>query len=439
VSPSSRDSISGWLDVLTSMLALPESKRVQVRDELEDHLRSRVDDLLISGMTEPEAVRVAVSELGETAELAQLISHAHTRANPRRRMMNTALILAAIAGLSVGGISWSGGGGWGGAAGGNGGVAVMAEEVEREIEPDVEQVHVFDLEDVTDTQAVEAVAEAFGLEINVSDGLKVLYRERAFPVKFAFKGKFTLDQAIKRLERAGAREISDRVVRYNERELFLMTGDEYARQQIEMRIYPSPVWLSKSDDRLRYASSLTNLLRLKHDLKYASIEVINEAIVVAATPEIHEEVLRFSAELNAMIEERREERRERSALQEEKWQAGQAQVQIEREARNAKNAIEFEKTVQKLQYELDNARKALLDSQEKIREHQNDLNEESMELLNTSRNSETRGKMTNSKTDRLTKAVNELKLEVNENEERYMFLRSRLLESEYAQLFRGLE
>ena len=47
--PSSRDAIDSWLDVLVSMLNLPGSQRDQVRDELEDHLRSRVDDLLIMG------------------------------------------------------------------------------------------------------------------------------------------------------------------------------------------------------------------------------------------------------------------------------------------------------------------------------------------------------------------------------------------------------
>ena len=113
VTPSNRDSIASWLDVLTSMLSLPEGQREQVRDELEDHLRSRVDDLLITGTPEPEAIRIAVAELGETAELAKLISHAHTRSNPRRRMMNIALITAAIAGLSIGGISWNNAGGTG--------------------------------------------------------------------------------------------------------------------------------------------------------------------------------------------------------------------------------------------------------------------------------------------------------------------------------------
>ena len=105
VEPSTRDSISAWLDVLTSMLALPAHQRVQVRDELEDHLRSRVDDLLITGLDEPDAIRKAVSELGETAELAKVVTNAHTQPTQRRRIMQSVLITAAIAGMSIGGFS----------------------------------------------------------------------------------------------------------------------------------------------------------------------------------------------------------------------------------------------------------------------------------------------------------------------------------------------
>ncbi len=105
VVPSTRDAISSWLDVLTSMLVVSESQRLQIRDELEDHLRSRVDDLLIVGKSEPRAIQIAVAELGETAELAKLITHAHTRINPRRKIMNAALIAVALGGMSFGGFT----------------------------------------------------------------------------------------------------------------------------------------------------------------------------------------------------------------------------------------------------------------------------------------------------------------------------------------------
>jgi predicted secreted protein len=105
VQPSSRDSISSWLDVLVSMVALPELQRDQIRDELEDHLRSRVDDLLITGIEEHEAIQQAVSELGETAELAKVVTQAHAHTTPRRRIMQTTLIAAALAGMSFGGFT----------------------------------------------------------------------------------------------------------------------------------------------------------------------------------------------------------------------------------------------------------------------------------------------------------------------------------------------
>ena len=94
--PTSRDAIESWLDVLVSMLSLTNSHKAQVRDELEDHLRSRVDDLLILGKPEPEAIQTAIHELGETAELAKLISSA-SRTGPsfRRFAMNATFFVLA--------------------------------------------------------------------------------------------------------------------------------------------------------------------------------------------------------------------------------------------------------------------------------------------------------------------------------------------------------
>lgn len=101
--PTSRDGIDAWLDVLTSMLALPPSQRAQVRDELEDHLRSRVDDLLIAGSPEPEAVRTAIAELGETAQLARHITSAnHTPKSFRRFAMNATFFVLAGSILTAG-------------------------------------------------------------------------------------------------------------------------------------------------------------------------------------------------------------------------------------------------------------------------------------------------------------------------------------------------
>ena len=98
VQPSARDPIAQWLDVFTRLLGLPGAERQSIRDELEDHLRNRVDDLMILGMTEYEAVQRAVAELGETADLAKRFKAART--SPHRRYLMTTAI-AAVAGLAL--------------------------------------------------------------------------------------------------------------------------------------------------------------------------------------------------------------------------------------------------------------------------------------------------------------------------------------------------
>ncbi|MEO0631728.1 MAG: permease prefix domain 1-containing protein, partial [Planctomycetota bacterium] len=77
---------------------VPKADAQRIRDELEDHLRARVDDLMVTGQSEPEAVRLAVAELGETAELAR--SFAAARTSPRRRLLMQTTVLAA-AGIAI--------------------------------------------------------------------------------------------------------------------------------------------------------------------------------------------------------------------------------------------------------------------------------------------------------------------------------------------------
>jgi len=118
VAPSSgdRDQIASWLRVFGLTLGLPEAERRAIVDELDDHLRTRVNDLLILGREEHEAVREAIAELGETAELAGRFRRARHTARRRHIMSWTAM---GMAGVAVGISAWAGlSAGTGGQAGG---------------------------------------------------------------------------------------------------------------------------------------------------------------------------------------------------------------------------------------------------------------------------------------------------------------------------------
>lgn len=99
VTPSASDPIDRWLDVFIRLLRLPKADAQRIRDELEDHLRARVDDLMLTGSAEPEAVRIAVAELGETAELARQFQSA---SKPPRRLTMLAGSAIVSAGLITG-------------------------------------------------------------------------------------------------------------------------------------------------------------------------------------------------------------------------------------------------------------------------------------------------------------------------------------------------
>ncbi len=92
------DSIDAWLAVLVRLLDISTTRRDAIRDEIEAHLRERVRDLMITGTPEHDAVRAAISELGEVADLARRFSHA-SKSRTRRTIMNAAVL--AFGALSV--------------------------------------------------------------------------------------------------------------------------------------------------------------------------------------------------------------------------------------------------------------------------------------------------------------------------------------------------
>jgi len=96
------DPIDAWLTLLTSMLRMPESRASEIRDELEDHLRTRVRDQLVAGEDEHVAVRRAIDEVGEASAVAHQFRSA-ARTPIRRLVMNLSIIAvsAAALGLSV--------------------------------------------------------------------------------------------------------------------------------------------------------------------------------------------------------------------------------------------------------------------------------------------------------------------------------------------------
>ncbi len=106
------DSTKSWLDVLEKLLPMPDAERKAIRDELASHLRERVRDLTISGVSEHEAVRMAIAELGDAAELAK--GYRNVKSGwpmwARSHAMKIAATSVVVAGLVVGGIALRGSG-----------------------------------------------------------------------------------------------------------------------------------------------------------------------------------------------------------------------------------------------------------------------------------------------------------------------------------------
>jgi hypothetical protein len=436
VTPSSKDSISGWLDVLTSMLSLNEPQRSQVRDEMEDHLRSRVDDLLITGLSEPEAVRVAVSELGETAELAQLISNAHQRTTPRRRIMNSALIITAIAGMSIGGYSLTNGNGNNGnnsnhtnhglvAGAGAAGIASVAAA---DVDSKDSEVHSFEVKNKSMKEVLNSIASTFDRTVEISWDVQRSDLGAALNVHYGnFIGEYNFTQAIDAFKSIFREEIRGYKLSITDDSILYQSYDEYQKAKIVNMIYATPSWIGGTTERHNYAESLEELLKVKHDLSYASIRVVDQAIIVAAPPEIHTEIGKLAAELDAIVLQRREQ-------QSIEWRAEEQRMKQRAEQR----AAEFQIAVDQLQHELDAARKNLLVIKQKVRVVENKI----QSARNVFRGHQSDEELQAAgELDLVSQhaMLDELNLELDEAQERYTYLRNALLSSQYAQLFDVLE
>lgn len=94
------DPIDTWLALLTTMLRMPQHKAAEIRDELEDHLRTRVRDQLVAGVDEETAVRRAIDEVGEAAAVAHRFRTA-ARTPVRRLFMHASILSISVAALGV--------------------------------------------------------------------------------------------------------------------------------------------------------------------------------------------------------------------------------------------------------------------------------------------------------------------------------------------------
>jgi hypothetical protein len=94
-------SIDAWLTAFDRLLRLSDGRRRAITDELHAHLRERIRDLMVTGRNEDEAVRTAITELGEAAELAARFRSAD-RIPRRRVIMNIAFFGVGLGTLAVG-------------------------------------------------------------------------------------------------------------------------------------------------------------------------------------------------------------------------------------------------------------------------------------------------------------------------------------------------
>ncbi|MFO0836255.1 MAG: permease prefix domain 1-containing protein [Phycisphaerales bacterium] len=91
-------SIAAWLHALARRMNVPASERRAVCDELDAHLRQRVQELMLCGLSEAKATADAIEELGDADELAGRYTQAYSHPR-RRRIMQIGLL--GIAGAAV--------------------------------------------------------------------------------------------------------------------------------------------------------------------------------------------------------------------------------------------------------------------------------------------------------------------------------------------------
>ena len=405
IEPSNRDSISSWLDVLTSMLAVSESQRDQIRDELEDHLRSRVDDLLIVGKPEPEAIQIAVAELGETAELAKLITHAHTRTNPRRKIMNTALIAVALGGMSLGGFTFFNGTGAPSATPNKSGAVpvVVPGESRAESQPNEPTVEL-SIENMPILRAFDIIADAFGYtaDIHSLDSVIASNLQRR---NVTIVGEMTLARAIQTMKMQSFQHAAELTTEIRSDVLELLTQDEMLRRETTVKTY-SIGW-SNFENAENVAHTLQVVVGSGQYAQFFKMSFVADQVVVDARPQAHEQVEKILSK-----------------------------ARLAYEALVLKEKTHRENTIARIKDEFDRVRTELIQKKTMMKELESRLGE----MITGSNPDQQRlsSKVHSREVLEIEKALVDTELLHEEYQSRYNYLRDILIESEYAELFDGL-
>lgn len=415
VTPSTRDSISTWLDVLTSMLALSGPERTQVRDELEDHLRSRVDDLLIVGKAELDAIQIAVAELGETAELAKLITHAHTRINPRRKIMNAAMLTVALAGMSFGGYSFINGTGAPSATPNNRGLVpvVIPEETRANSQP-TDKLIELTIEAEPTLMAFEKIAYAFGYAVDFHsldiDVLSNLQHEQVDIV-----GEMTIERALQSLVLQTIQFTSEQLVtEFQGDSIELLSQDESIRRMVTTRVLRLND--AEEHDLFNAGESLNQLLQTSENTDHTSIQIIGSGVVIAAPPRVQ-----VKADLAwKLISELHEE-----SIQQERDEEEQ-------------NRVEHARAVDELEHKYLSVRDRLIETQSQLNRERAEIRKLEFQVRPSRELPENAEEINNEIMMRQSRYT-ELEFLSEELMARYEYLRQTLIESQYANLFEYLD
>src|SRR5438105_340379 len=87
-----------YLSLLSRFLRLKPAQRDEIADELRDHLEARLEELAARGLSRGEAIRAALDEFGDAAELANHFTHV---ADIRRRRLIMRFTFGTVAALAA--------------------------------------------------------------------------------------------------------------------------------------------------------------------------------------------------------------------------------------------------------------------------------------------------------------------------------------------------